>query len=97
MIAVGVAVRNLEQASQVFVTLVNATVGDAIEVERYAMRYRLGRISAIEIELIEVVADTGAIADFPTKQGAGLHHIAFAVDDITEPMAILALILLVVS
>lgn len=35
---VGVAVRNLEQATQVFVTLFNATVGDAIEVERYAMR-----------------------------------------------------------
>lgn len=83
---VGVAVRDLEQATQLLVTLFDATVGDVIEVERYAMRYRMCRIGKVDFEVMEPTAATGVIADFIAKRGEGLHHIAFAVDDIAETM-----------
>ena len=86
---VGVAVHDLEQATRLFVDLFNATASDIIEVERYAMRYRMCRVGKIDFELMEPTADTGVIADFLAKRGPGLHHIAFAVDDIADTMSTL--------
>lgn len=83
---VGVAVHDLEQATRLFVDLFNATASDIIEVERYAMRYRMCRVGKIDFELMAPTADTGVIADFLAKRGPGLHHIAFAVDDIDDTM-----------
>ncbi|MGH8597442.1 MAG: VOC family protein [Gammaproteobacteria bacterium] len=83
---VGVAVRDLERATRLFVTLFDATVGEVIEVSQYAMRYRMCRVGKVDFELMEPTADTGVIADFLDKRGEGLHHIAFAVDDIADTM-----------
>lgn len=47
------------------------------------------RVGKIDFELMEPTADTSVIADFLAKRGEGLHHIAFAVDDITDTMATL--------
>lgn len=82
---VGVAVRNLTQASELLVSLFNATLGEVIEVEQYAMRYRMCRVGKVDFELMEPTG-IGVIADFLAKHGEGLHHIAFAVDDIEDTM-----------
>lgn len=79
---IGVAVRDLAQASELLVHLFDADVGDIVEVERYSMRFRMCRIGKVDFELMEPIGNDGVIASFLDKRGEGLHHIAFAVDDI---------------
>lgn len=86
---VGVAVRDLEQATRLFVELFNADVGEVIEVPLYDMRFRMCRVGKVDFEIMEPTADKGVIADFLKKKGEGLHHIAFAVDDINDTMTTL--------
>lgn len=86
---VGVAVRDLEQATALFVHLFNATVGKVIEVPRYQMHYCMCRVGKVDFELMAPTAGSGVIADFLKRRGEGLHHVAFAVDDIEDTMATL--------
>lgn len=86
---IGVAVRDLEQATRLLVDLLGADAGDIVEVPRYSMRFRMCRVGKIDFELMAPTGDTGVIADFLAKKGEGLHHIAFAVDDIEDTMGTL--------
>lgn len=83
---VGVAVGDLQQATDLFVELFDAELGDVIDVPRYDMRFRMARVGKVDFELMEPTGDTGVIAEFIAKRGQGLHHVAFAVDDIEETM-----------
>lgn len=83
---VGVAVRDLDQATQLFVELFDARVGEAVEVARYDMRFRMCRVGKVDFEIMEPIDDRGVIADFLRQRGEGLHHIAFAVDDVEVAM-----------
>jgi methylmalonyl-CoA/ethylmalonyl-CoA epimerase len=86
---VGVAVRDLEQATQLFVELFNAEASAITEVAQYSMRFRMCRVGKVDFELMEPTGDSGVIAEFLAKRGEGLHHVAFAVDDITDTLATL--------
>lgn len=81
---VGIAVRDLDQAVELFQTLFEAEVGELIDVPLYDMRFRMCRVGKVDFEVMEPTADTGVIADFLAKRGEGLHHIAFAVDDLED-------------
>lgn len=83
---VGVAVRDLDRATQLFRDLFDATVGQAVEVPRYDMRFRMCRVGKVDFEVMEPIDDRGVIADFLRQRGEGLHHIAFAVDDVGATM-----------
>ena len=83
---VGIAVRDLDAAVALFEQLFDAEVGELIDVPLYDMRFRMCRVGKVDFEVMEPTADTGVIADFLAKRGEGLHHIAFAVDDIGETM-----------
>jgi methylmalonyl-CoA epimerase len=83
---VGVVVRDLDQATQLFEHLFDAEVGGITIVERYQMHFRMCRVGKVDFELMAPTGDTGVIADFLAKSGEGLHHIAFAVDDIEDTM-----------
>ena len=83
---VGVAVRDLEQATRLFVDLFHAEAGEIVEIERYDMRFRMCRVGKVDFELMEATADNGVIAEFIATRGEGLHHVAFAVDDIKGTM-----------
>lgn len=83
---VGVAVHDLEAATRMFVDLFGATASDVYTVERYQMRYRMCRVGKVDFELMEPTGTSGVIADFLAKRGQGLHHIAFAVDDVAAGM-----------
>lgn len=79
---VGVAVRSLGAATELLVDLFGATAGPVIEVERYDMRFRMCRLGKVDFELMEPTGPQGVIHNFLERRGEGLHHIAFAVDDI---------------
>jgi methylmalonyl-CoA/ethylmalonyl-CoA epimerase len=87
---VGVVVRDLDQATKLFVDLFNADVGDIVTVERYTMRYCMCRVGKVDFELMAPTGDSGVIADFLARSGEGLHHIGFAVDDIGNTLETLS-------
>ncbi|MCP3991287.1 MAG: hypothetical protein GY724_19585 [Actinomycetia bacterium] len=84
---VGIAVRDLDQAVALFEHLFDAEVGELVDVPLYDMRFRMCRVGKVDFEVMEPTADSGVIADFLAKRGEGLHHIAFAVDDIDDTMS----------
>jgi len=81
---VGVAVKDLEKATKLLVECLGAQAGEIVTVERYNMRYRMCRIGNVDFELMEPIGDQGVIANFLKARGEGLHHVAFAVDDIDD-------------
>lgn len=80
------AVRDLTQATSLFVDLFEAELGEVIEVPLYDMRFRMCRVGKVDFEIMEPTSDQGVIADFLRTRGEGLHHIAFAVDDVGATM-----------
>ncbi|MEW6262509.1 MAG: VOC family protein [Thermodesulfobacteriota bacterium] len=86
---IGVAVRDLDKATRLMVDLLGAEAGAAISMDLYQMRYRLCRVGGVDFELMEPINGQGMIADYIAKRGAGLHHVAFAVEDIEDGMRVL--------
>lgn len=87
---VGVAVRDLEAATALLVDLLGGVAGPVIQVPRYDMAFRMCRVGKVDFELMEPTAERGVIHDFLVKRGEGLHHIAFAVEDLEQTMGELA-------
>jgi len=85
-----VAVRDLEAATTVLVDLLGADAGPVVEVPRYDMRFRMCRIGKVDFEIMEPTTERGVIFDFLARRGEGLHHVAFAVDDLEDTMTTLA-------
>ncbi len=83
---VGIAVRDLEAAAGLLTELFAASVGPVVEVPRYAMRFRMCRIGKVDFEVMEPIDGRGVIAEFLERRGEGLHHVAFAVDDLDGTM-----------
>ncbi len=79
---VGVAVRDLGKARRLFVELLGAEAGEVVTVERYGMRFCMCRLGKVDFELMEPTDEHGVLARFIKARGEGLHHIAFAVDDL---------------
>jgi len=82
---IGVAVKDLEKATKLFVDFLGAEAGEIITVERY----RMCRLGNVDFELMEPLSDDGVIARFIKGKGEGFHHIAFAVDDLEQTLSFL--------
>ncbi len=53
----------------------------------YEMRVALTKIGDVEWELVEPLDEKSIYADFLKKQGEGLHHVAFDVDNFDDTLA----------
>ncbi|MBW2283662.1 MAG: VOC family protein [Deltaproteobacteria bacterium] len=83
---VGVAVKDLEKATKLFVDLLGAEAGPVIDMPMYGMKYRMCRVGKVDFELMAPAGDDGVIAKYLESKGEGLHHVAFAVKDLAEGM-----------
>ena len=72
---VGIAVRDLERATQLFAELFDATVGEAVEVPRYDMRFRMCRVGKVDFEVMEAIGGRGVIADFFCHRTDNFRHL----------------------
>ena len=78
----GVAVHNLEEALGLFT---NGLPLELTHTEEYqGMKIGFIPVGDSSIELLEDVSGSSAIRKFLDKNGEGIHHIAFEVDDINE-------------
>jgi len=83
---VGVAVRNLDKAVRLMVEMLGAEASEIVTVEMYNMRFCMCRVGQVDFELMEPIDGQGVIADFLKKRGQGLHHVAFAVENLDQGM-----------
>lgn len=78
----GIAIKNLEASDELFTKLLGATPYKQETVEREGVKTSFFRVGDSKIELLEATNPDSPIAKFIDKKGEGIHHIAFAVDDI---------------
>ncbi|MBK9271248.1 MAG: methylmalonyl-CoA epimerase [Saprospiraceae bacterium] len=83
---IGIAVKNLQQANQLYTTLLGVSPYKMEEVENEKVKTSFFKTGESKIELLESSQPDSAIAKFIAKKGEGIHHIAFEVKDIRAEM-----------
>lgn len=83
---IGIAVRNLEKSIDLYQRLLNTDCYKTEQVASEFVNTAFFRTGENKVELLEATAAESAIATFLEKKGEGIHHIAFAVDDILAEM-----------
>ena len=84
---IGIAVKSLNDASALYERLLGYKSYKTEEVASENVITEFFKIGESKIELLEASSEESAINGFIQKRGEGIHHIAFAVDDILNEMA----------
>ena len=84
---IGIAVKNLEEANKTYAILLGVPHYKIETVESEGVATSFFKIGKSKIELLEATRPDSPIAKFIEKRGEGIHHIAFAVDDIQKEIA----------
>jgi len=79
---IGIAVKNLEKSNTLFASLFGEKHYKIEEVLSEGVKTSFFQIGTNKIELLEASDPDSPIAKFISKKGEGIHHIAFAVEDI---------------
>ncbi len=79
---IGVAVSSLAAARKFYEEILGLTCEGIEEVASQKVRTAFFSVGEVHIELLEPTAPDSPIAKFIDKQGEGIHHIAYATDDI---------------
>lgn len=83
---IGIAVNNLGKSVPLYELLLNTSCYKTEIVSSEHVNTAFLKTGENKIELLEATSDESAIAKFLAKKGEGIHHIAFAVDNILEEM-----------
>lgn len=83
---IGIAVKDIEQANKVYENLLGVAPYKMEKVESEGVSTSFFQTGESKIELLEATNPESAIAKFIEKKGEGIHHIAFAVEDIEKEM-----------
>lgn len=78
----GIAVKDLAASEQIFTDLLGAAPYKREEVASENVITSFFHVGESKIELLQATSEESAIAKFIESKGEGIHHIAFAVDDI---------------
>ena len=78
----GIAVRNLEESIEYYDKPLGLHCNGRKEVVSQKVKTAFFEAGDVHIELLEPTSDESPIAKFLDKNGEGIHHIAFAVDNI---------------
>ncbi len=79
---IGIAVNDLEASNNLFEKLLGRPHYKIEEVASEGVRTSFFKNGPNKIELLEATNPDSPIAKFLEKKGQGIHHVAFAVDDI---------------
>jgi len=81
---IGIAVKNLEETLSFYTDVLGLECHGTETVEAQKVKVAFLPIGDTELELLESTSDDGPIAKFIEKNGEGVQHIAFQVEDIEE-------------
>ena len=84
---IGIAVKDIEASNKLFAALFGKTHYKTEEVLSEGVKTSFFETGPNKIELLEATKPDSPIAKFIEKKGEGIHHIAFAVDDIVSEIA----------
>jgi methylmalonyl-CoA/ethylmalonyl-CoA epimerase len=83
---IGIAVKSLAEAVPRYEKLLNVACYKTERVESEKVNTAFFQTGESKIELLESLEPGGIIEKFIEKKGEGIHHIAFAIDDIVAEM-----------
>lgn len=83
---IGIAVSDLDSAISFYEKVFGLSCYGIEEVSDQKVRTAFFMVGATKIELLESTDPAGPIGKFIEKRGEGIHHIAFAVDNIKEQL-----------
>lgn len=83
---IGIAVKNLEQGISYFENVFGIKCYAIEEVKEQRVKTAFFMIGQTKIELLESTDPEGPIGKFIEKKGEGIHHIAFAVNNLENAL-----------
>ncbi|MFH0883448.1 MAG: methylmalonyl-CoA epimerase [bacterium] len=83
---IGIAVRSLEESIPLYRDVFGLPLMGTEEVAEQKVRVANFDVSGVHIELLEPTSDDSPIAKYLEKNGPGMHHICFQVDDVDESL-----------
>jgi methylmalonyl-CoA/ethylmalonyl-CoA epimerase len=83
---IGIAVKNLEEAMKFYEALGLKSAGTEV-VEEQKVKVAFYPVGDSEVELLESTSPDGPIAKYIEKNGPGIQHLAFRVDNIEKALA----------
>jgi len=84
---IGIAVESLEKAIPYYETLLGSKCYAIEEVIDQKVKTAFFKVGETKIELLESMDPEGPIGKFLERKGPGIHHIAFAVDQVDSALA----------
>ena len=83
---IGIAVSNLDEAKKYYETILGLECYALEEVADQKVKTAFFMVGQTKIELLESTDPEGPIGKFIEKKGPGIHHIAFAFDNVNEAL-----------
>jgi methylmalonyl-CoA/ethylmalonyl-CoA epimerase len=83
---IGIAVKNLGNANDLFQKIFNTPHYKTESVESEGVQTSFFNVGNTKVELLEATSIDSPISKFIEKRGEGIHHIAFEVADILAEM-----------
>ncbi|MFY0644745.1 MAG: methylmalonyl-CoA epimerase [Bacteroidia bacterium] len=83
---IGIAVKDIASSNQLFAKLLGTAHYKMEEVESEGVITSFFQIGEVKIELLQATTENSAIHQHIEKRGEGIHHIAFAVENVNEEL-----------
>jgi len=83
---IGIAVKSIEKASELFCNTLDLKIEGEETVETQNVKVAFLPLGDSELELLESTSPDGPIAKFIEKRGEGIQHIAFRVDNLEKTL-----------
>jgi len=83
----GIAVKSLEEAIPYYENVLGLKCYAVEEVADQKVKTAFFKIGQTKLELLEPTSPESTIANFIEKRGEGIHHLAFATDDVAACLA----------
>lgn len=81
---IGIAVKSLEESKKYYEQVLGLKCYAVEEVPDQKVRTAFFKVGEVKIELLESTDPEGSIGKFIEKRGEGVHHLAFAVNELPE-------------
>jgi methylmalonyl-CoA/ethylmalonyl-CoA epimerase len=86
---VGIAVKSLDESLPFYRDSLGMALAGVEEVAEQKVRVAMLQVGESKIELLEPTADDSPVAKFLEKNGPGIHHLAYEVENIESAIAAL--------
>lgn len=83
---IGIAVSNLEESIKYYEEVLGLECYAIEEVTDQKVKTAFFMVGQTKLELLEATADDSPVAKFIDKKGPGVHHLAFAMDDVATAL-----------